>query len=108
MKWSRTVRYTDDNGQIHDAIFDLQQTEVSLIPIWSSLPEDMGLGLDIKNRRKAPLLTLVWEVRPMRVSMTIEDRSTAEIGASKMRWMTAGGVGTFSRTDGIGSRFLSR
>ena len=53
---------------------------MTLTPVWSSLPEDMGLGLDIREQTEGTLVDTGLGSSAMRVSMTIEDSSAAEIG----------------------------
>ena len=102
----RTVRYTDESGQVHNAIFALQQTDVTLTPVWSSLPEDMGLGLDIRSQTEGTIVEAGLGSPAMRVSMTVEDSRTDDMAASKMRWMTASGLGTFLELSALEADFF--
>ena len=102
----RTVRYTDTDGQIHDAMFDLQQVDWTLTPVWSSLPEDMGLELDSRVQTDGTLVETGLGSPAMRVSMTIEDSNPDGMDTSKMRWMTAGGSGTFLELSALEADFF--
>ena len=57
-----------------------------------SLPDDIGLDLAANDIDGVPLDTGLGTTA-MRIAMSIN--SEDELGLSKMRWMTAGGVGTF-------------
>ena len=89
----QSVHYLDLEGKEHEAIFELQETTVSLMPSWSSLPEDIGLDLAARIDTDGVPLDTGIGTTAMRIAMSIS--SEEELGLSKMRWMTAGGVGTF-------------
>lgn len=89
------VRYTDVDGTVHDAVFELQQADVSLESIWSRLPENMELGLEIREQTEGVRVDTGFGTDAMRISMSVEGLNPNEFGRSKMRWMTAGGIGTF-------------
>lgn len=88
-----TVRYVDLEGNVHEAVFELQETQVSLTPQWSSLPADSSLELAAREAADAIPFEAGLGTTAVRIAMSVH--SDEEIGVSKMRWMTAGGVGTF-------------
>ena len=91
----RLVRYIDPNGTVHEAMFELQQTEFFLESAWSSLPEDMELDLEIREQAEGIPVETGFGTDAMRISMVTGDINPHDSSVSKMRWMTARGAGTF-------------
>ena len=89
----QSIRYVDPEGVEHQAVFDLQNTTVSLTPKFSSLPEDISVDLSVRENIEDVPLDAGRGTTAMRIAMSINSEDA--IGLSKMRWMTAGGVGTF-------------
>ena len=100
------VRYTDLLGGVHDAVFTVQQSGFSLRPIWSSLPEDTAFDLDVRENTEGTPVETGFGASAMRIAMSIENVSTDSLGVSKMRWMTAQGLGSFLELSALESDFF--
>ena len=100
------VRYIDTLDAVHDAVFNVQQSEFSLRPSWFSLPEDIDFDLDVREDTEGTFVESGLGTSAMRISMSIESDGTDFLDESKMRWMTAKGAGTFLELSAMESDFF--
>ena len=90
-----SVRYHDPNGELHDAIFELQDGTIALEPSLYALPATTDFALNTRLRQEGTLSTNGISSDGMRIVMSTQDTDGVELTTGKMRWMTVGGMGTF-------------
>ena len=100
------VRYTDIEGSVHEAIFEVQETDLLLTSTWASLPDEMGLSLETREGTEGTLVDTGLGTTAMRISMSIESLNDENFGQSKIRWMTADGLGTFLELSALEADFF--
>lgn len=98
------VRYTDDDGGVHTATFALQDSILELAPTWQSLPDTMSLALNRRLRTEGIVVETGLGTDAMRISMQVSGMELSD--TSKMRWMSAGGVGTFLELSALETDFF--
>ena len=98
------VRYTDLDGRVHTAVFALQDSMLDLTPTWKSLPDTMGLALNRRLSTEGTVVETGLGTDAVRVSMQVN--GLEESLTSKMRWMSAGGVGTFLELSALETDFF--
>ena len=98
------VRYTDGDGGVHTAIFELQDSNIELTPTWQSLPDTMSLALSRRLRTEGTAVETGLGTDAMRISMQVGGMGASD--TSKMRWMSADGVGTFLELSALETDFF--
>ena len=102
----RYVRYTDVEGTAHEAVFEVQESDLLLTSVWASLPDEMGFGLDTRENTEGTPVDTGLGTAAMRISMSVDTLNDQGFGQSKIRWMTAGGLGTFLELSALETDFF--
>ena len=111
LRWSITdgetlpsvVQYTDPDGGVHRAMFELVYSSVELTAQVYQLPTVTDFTLDARLEQDGAPVNDGLASDAIRIAMQVDGNS---LETSKVRWMTANGVGTFLERSALETDFF--